>query len=492
MNTVLTLVSWFLPLAVAFVATPILIRNLGNELYGLYTFSVSFLAYAFVSGLGRISSKYVPEFRAANSQPGVDRSVSATFYLTTIVGAAQALLVAGIAAYLVRDVLFVSQQFQTQTINSLYFAAAAGFVMMAGQVFFYALQGVHRFGIFTLLTIINGLLISIGNIVLTGGGFGITAMLAWNLAVVAITGTAAFYYSFSRFNIFRFTISIDRPLLREILRYGGSIFIYQALGCALILFERSLIVRKFGAQELPHYVVPMMLALYMHGALAAMLSVVFPYVNELLNEPQRLSEVYLKASKGVTAVVFLCVCGFFTCGHYFLELWLGRDFADAAYQIFIIHGITYGLSAIALVVWHFAEALKVAALNAACTIVWVVSSAPLMIAAAEYSGMKAVAFARLSGLLLTMPIIPFFEHRFMGGVKWKFWSEVLIKLVLASVVMAAATLGILSILPFGWATFIAAAFSGTVVFGATLLAVGFASADEKAILRGAFGRFIKK
>ena len=64
-NTVLSVASWFFPLALAFIATPIIVRGLGNEQYGVFAIALGFVSYAFSSGIGRISAKYIPEFRSS-------------------------------------------------------------------------------------------------------------------------------------------------------------------------------------------------------------------------------------------------------------------------------------------------------------------------------------------------------------------------------------------------------------------------------------------
>ncbi len=483
-NSVLVFFSWFVPLAVAFIATPILIGRLGNEVFGIFSMAVSFLSYAFVTGMGRIVSKYIPEFNAAGDRSKLSQSVTATFIVTTLVAAGQAILIILISPYLVGSVLNIDPNLQPATLTAFYYAAISGFVMMVGQLFFYSLQGVDRFDIFSGLTIVNGLMLSIGNIVLVLSGNGLTSLMLWNLVTVSLTAAAAYIYSHRIEKIFRFTTAISSDIFKSVTRYAGSVFVYQTLGCTLILFERIWIVRKYGADELPHYVVPMMLTIYMHGMLATLLSVFFPYINKLLNDKERLVEVYTNATTLVCIVVALCVTGFIAAGRYFLTLWIGEEFAAASAAIFTIHAVTFGLSAIALVVWQFNEAFHAAPLNAATTIVWVAISAPLMVVAAEMYGLEKIAEARLVGMVVTFMVIPYFERRFMNGIKWAMWASITAKLAAASVLMYVAVTLVLSNVSFGWPAFILAASIGSLVYFAVLAAM---PAERKLVLGYASG-----
>ena len=53
-NGVFSALSWFFPLLLAFIVTPIVVRGLGGELYGLYAVILGFISYSFTFGIGKI------------------------------------------------------------------------------------------------------------------------------------------------------------------------------------------------------------------------------------------------------------------------------------------------------------------------------------------------------------------------------------------------------------------------------------------------------
>ncbi len=118
-------------------------------------------------------------------------------------------------------------------------------------------------------------LLNLGSIFIVIDGYGVLALVAWNL-IVALAIGAAFYFNARRLlPEFEFTFRIRSELRNVVLRYGGSIIVYQAFSNLFLLFERGWIVRNFGSEALTYYVVPMTLGIYLHGFIASLALVYF-------------------------------------------------------------------------------------------------------------------------------------------------------------------------------------------------------------------------
>ena len=57
-NVIYGSLTWVLPVGLSFVATPIIVRSLGNNDYGLYALVLGFISYSFTFSLGRAVTKY--------------------------------------------------------------------------------------------------------------------------------------------------------------------------------------------------------------------------------------------------------------------------------------------------------------------------------------------------------------------------------------------------------------------------------------------------
>src|SRR5688500_7771206 len=142
-NSFFSVVAWVFPIIVGFVSTPILVRNLGSEQYGLLAVILGFISYSFAFGVGKVAGKYVPEFQTAGEYEKVTQVIAATFWISLAIGLVGSAALALSAEFIVRDVLLISPETQATAINAFYLAGAVGVVMMLSQVFQYVLQGLH-------------------------------------------------------------------------------------------------------------------------------------------------------------------------------------------------------------------------------------------------------------------------------------------------------------------------------------------------------------
>lgn len=478
------LFSWGFPLALAFVTTPILIGRLGNELYGVYALVLGFLTFTFSTGTGKVAAKYVPEYRAAGDGKGLSESVSAVLWLTVGLGTIQAILLAALAGLIVRDILAIATDLQATVVSALYVAAVAGFLLMVAQVFQSVLQGLHRFDIYAIFVNVTSLLTGGGTIMLVVLGFGIVAIVIWYATVAG--GGLIFIFFRTKPLLPEWNVGqhFSRGVFANVARYAGSIILYQAAVSILYLFERSWIVRKFGAESLSYYVVPLLLAVYMHGLVYSVSQALFPAMNELVSEPGRLLTLYLRATKVIAAVALLITSSYFGAGDLFFRLWLGGEFAARAYPALTILALAFAVNIIGITSWMLAETFRAAGLNAASSILWMAVAIPAIIAGASHWGIYGVAAGRLVGVLFTLPLIFYIERRFLGHSLLGFWARILVKLVGAAAISAAIEKLLFALLPQSWIGLFLAVGTGIASFAAVLWVTRYFSRDETVLALG--------
>lgn len=481
-NAAFSLAAWFVPLLIGFFTTPILVRGLGNENYGLYAVILGFMSYSFSFGIGKIAAKYVAEYRASGETEKVNPTISATFAFSFSVAFLGTVVLASFARTIVTDVLLIEGPQVEIAVTSLYLACAISFATMISQIYQNVLQGLHRFGTYLLVTNVSVLLLGIGNIAIVLGGGGVVTMLVWNTVVVAAIGII-FYLSARRaIPNLRLTFSVDRKTARAVLGYGTSIILYQVFANVLFIFERALLVRKFGAEGLAFYSVPMMLAGYLQLLVASFAVVLFPMVNELLNDRERQIELYQKATKIILAVVVFVATTFICTGRVGLRVWINQEFAEHSYSLLVVHSLTFGIIAIGVIAWQIAEGFGHARINAFVTAVWLAIAVPLMLLAADQYGPVGVAAARLTAVCATIPVILYCEHRFLGTIFLRFWGNSLIRVSVAIAATAAIEILIVRSIASGWLVLAAAGLCGSLAFGATLLVTGYFTPAERRLL----------
>jgi O-antigen/teichoic acid export membrane protein len=478
LNSILSLLSWLAPVVLGLAITPILISFLGTDLYGVYLVILGFISYSVTFTAGRAVAKYVAEYNAAGDELRIRQTISSAFWLNFGAGLLVALLIATLSEWIIQDLLQVSSDFQFAARWALVLGGLAIPAIQVGQVFQNVLQGIHRFGKISVIVNLNWLLLNVGNVVLVLNGFGIVAIFAWNLSVgVAIAG---FSFLVARRQDANFVPGTSTGLmLRLVADYGLSIFLYQFFGTVLLLFERAWVLRNFGATEAALYLLPMTLAGYLHGLIGSLTLAVFPVVNELLNDTERLLRLYRNATKIVVAVTVLVVANVVALGELFLLLWLGSDFAENAYTNLVYHFLTFGLIAVMIIVWHVNEAHGAARLNSLQVFLWAAVAIPLMVIMSDLWLTEGVAASRFIGVLVTVPMMLYSENRFLGSIQWRFWGLLLFKVVPAFALLVVVERLILSVWPATWLAFLAAATAGSAVFLIALFLTGFVAEDEK-------------
>lgn len=474
--------TWVLPLGLSFVATPIIVKGLGDDDYGIYALVLGFIAYSFNFGIGRAITKFIAEYRASGEVERIRDVISATFFLNLAVGLFGVGVVLILSEWFVVDVFKIEAESQTKTIYSFYAASGIIFFSMLIQVFSAVLQGIHRFDVYSKIFNFNILILIGGNIVLALFGFGLLTLLIWNLSTSLVTCVVYFFTAKRLLPEFGISFNFSRQTLRLVLKFSFGVVGYQILANILILFERGWITRRLGTEALTYYVVPMMLSLYIHSFISSLLLVLFPLASELKNDTQKLLNLYKKATKVVCLLVVFMAVTLIVQSHEFLSLWMGPGFANKSSSLLIIHTITFSSLAILTVSWQMTEGLGFPNYNfkifSICLIVTIIGNLGLT---TEF-GSAGVAIARLIGFSTIFFSIFYVEHWFFRKVQIRLWLEIAGILAVSAIGAVAVEEIIMRNLPMSWIVFLVSTFCGGIVYCFIVWIMGFIKEDEKIVL----------
>ncbi|MFT3745255.1 MAG: oligosaccharide flippase family protein [Pyrinomonadaceae bacterium] len=488
-NSIFGVMSWLLPIVPTMIATPIVIKRLGDEQYGVLAAMLSFIAYFFTTAIGKVAAKYVAEYRATNQHEKISPMITATI----IFGVATTLLLS-LAAFvfarpIVVDALLIPAPMQEQAVTGIYIACTTILSIVLAQVFQFALQGIHRFDWYLLLANLTSVSFSLGSIAIVMFGYGWIALLAWNLVTWSIVGVVSYFAARRLIPECRLTLKIPSEIWRSVRQYAWGIIGYQLFGTLLLFFERVWILRNFGGEAMAYYVIPMTLALYLHLFTASLVLAMFPVVNELLDEPEKLKELYQKATKLVLTLLLFAVLSVVVGGKVFLTAWLGERYADECYVMLVIQTVTFTILALNTVAWQVAEGFRSASLNAYGTIVWMVVGITGMIFLSQTWQTNGVAGGRLVGVLVFIPLIFYIEKRFLDGIFWKFWGAAGIRILIAAMPAVGVELLLTKTLQPSWLSFFSSVAAGGIAYAVSLYIVGFIDEGEKKVARELLAKY---
>lgn len=487
-NSIYGFSTWLLPLALSFIATPIIVRSLGHEDFGIYALVLGFIAYSFNFNVGRAITKYVAEYRSKGENEKISEVISATLFLNLAIGLFGMAVIFFSASILVVDLLKIQPESQEKSIYALYVAGLTIFFLMLNQVFNAILQGLHRFDVYAKIFNLNNILLISGNLLLALKGFGLLPLLVWNLSMTGLGAILAAFAAKRLLPEFTLNLKLRRETLKLVAGYSSSIIIYQILANVLLLFERGWITGKLGAESLTYYVVPMMLGLYIHSFISSLLLVIFPLASELKDDKEKLLRLYRKATKIVSFLTVFLGATMIVESRTFLTLWMGADFAESAASLLVLHTITFSLLAIEIVAWQMTEGLGYPNYNCYLFAICFIISILGMILLIDGYGNWGVAFARFLGFATLFLSIFYIEKRFFGKIQFELWFRIFGILAVGAAAgifvekLIAANLGL------SWITLILSVFAGGIVYCFSAWFLGFVTDDEISLLKGVLKR----
>lgn len=485
-NSLYSLLSWLVPLGVTFLATPYIIRGLGNEEYGLYALMTGFIAYSFTFNIGRAVTKYVAEFSAKGETEKISQIISATFFLSLAVATIGSLIVVFAANLLVENVLQIQPAAREQTVIAFYLAALCIWFLIIGQVFSATVQATHRFDIFSIITTLTNSGLILGNLALVLSGFRFYHLVLWNAITIFLSGAAFFIFARKLQPEVKINFSFNKQIFMLSARYGINVAAYQIFANLLLIWERVVITRIRGAEDLTHYVVPMTITFYIHTFIASFTLNFLAFTSDMFARDQikALEAIYRRVTKLVVVmVVFICVA-LSVAGKPILANWIDLPFAEAAAGVFTIQIVIYGALACVIVAWQFIEGFGYPSYNMFFTLGLLIIAAPLMLILTQTYGIEGTALARLAGEIMIPVIIILIEKKIFGKILWDLWRKIIISLVIAGLAAGSTEYFILNSFTNNWFVVFSAIFVSGLIYLLIVWLVKYFSADEQSWLKG--------
>lgn len=480
--------TFILPIGFSFYATRLIYEKLGAKDYGIYLLILGFVGYTFNLSFGRAITKYIAEYRTSGENHKIQDLISTALFITLTVGAVGAASLCLSANWLVINFFLINPEDQLTATYGFFIAAAIVFLLMLNQTFNAILQGIHRFDVFSNISNFNNLAIIAGNIFLVYNNYRILELLIWNMSVTGISGVLFAIYAKRLMPEFKLKISINPEMLKLILRFSAGIIGYQILANILLLFERSWIMNKLGAESVTFYVLPMTIAIFIHTFTNSFAQIIFPLASELKNNTEKLLRLYRKATKLVCFFVAFLASTLVMESELFLTLWMGADFAAQTATLLVIHTISFSLLAIQTISWQMTEGLGYPNYNIFSFAICMIINVCVILLLIQNYGNVGVAFGRMAGLSAMFLSVFYIEKLFLGRIQKKFWLNLagfLGTSVLFSVITEKL---IISNFQTSWIVFGFATVTGGTVYCAALWILGFVDSEEKLMIKNLIKR----
>lgn len=352
-NWVLNLLGWVLPLSVALVAIPYVVRGLGTERFGVLSIASALLGYfgIFDMGLGRATTKFVAESLARGQPERLPKVVWTSLWAQLLFGTVGTLLTAAVIPVVVERFLKISPALVAETRTSLLILSCSLCVVLIGN----ALRGVLEAG--QLFSIVNYVKVPTNTAMFLLPAVGVffhlsLSEIVWLLVWARIGATLAYLVACVRFfPTLRGHYLPDRSSFRPLLVYGGWVTVSNFITPLLAYVDRFLIGSLVSVGAVGYYSAPYDAINRAWVVPATLAATLFPAFTNLDagGSRRRLEELCARSLKSLLLVSTPTLLVLAVFAKQILRWWLGADFASQSTATLQILAVGMLLNSVALV-----------------------------------------------------------------------------------------------------------------------------------------------
>jgi O-antigen/teichoic acid export membrane protein len=342
-NVVSVYATFAVSAAILLVMTPVLVRGLGKDEFGLWAVLSSIAPYATLLdlGLGSATTKYVAEYHGRDLGL-TSRTISTSF--ATLTGLGVALLLVGVPFAFAFPVLFNvgSADASVATTAMLIFVVGAALSLPA-RAFEATLMGVQRYDITNLsvLAVLAAQAIAWTVVLVTGGGI---IELAATTVGLEIAGHVARFVAMRRI-LTGTRVSpglVDRRLAGRLMRLSGWIAVGEATTVVIHRIDPIVVASVAGVPAAGVYSVGQRLALGVDGMVRPTLTGFFPHASRLASyaDPAHLRAAMLNGTRLALAVAAPVSLVVVILAGPIIHAWVGEGFGGAGpVTVFLVLGM---------------------------------------------------------------------------------------------------------------------------------------------------------
>lgn len=443
-NSVFSVGAFLWPLMLSFFITPIIVKTLGSDEYGILALVTSFVGFFAVLDFGVAPSlvKYVSEFAAKGKLKSLNKTFSASLLFYVTIGLVGAVIIL-VGSYFFIDVLLQNSSLDRGLVQTAFAIAAIGFVVNMVLAAYGAVpNALQRLDITSGVGIVISTVSSLGSALLVMMGYGVVALVAFGVTT-SLAGLVTYFIVDRRLlPELKITLRLSKLDFQHIFRFSGYASLATLSGMVISQFDRILLGAQLGPSAVTYYVVPGNLTIKILGLVLAAANVMFPLTSSLLATEQyeKLRHVYHRATRVIIAMLVVIIPPAIIMANKFLLYWLGPDFAKNSTLVLQVLLVTYGVSSLHAIPFLSAFGAGKPKYNAIYSLIVAIFNVIFMFILIPRYGINGAAFAYLIAVLPTLLFIPFVEKNVLNIREGSFWKSVIWRAVIMLLIVTSVGL----------------------------------------------------
>jgi O-antigen/teichoic acid export membrane protein len=345
--------GFILPMAINFLATPLLLEKLGKEAYGLQSLVNVILGYLMVAdmGLDIPITKFLAEFNVKKDFTNRDSLLSNTFQLYILIGILGMVIILILEPYL--HSLFHIPDFLKSEAKIVFWITGVGFLgnilSMWGKAVFI---GMHRYdianGVYTILSLIS----TVAGIVMVYQGMGLTYFVLARVTGFFLSSFAYMIFLKIMFVNYRLSAGFEKQMINRIRPLIGYGFILRLSGMVFSRLDQSLLSAWVGIAAVGIYSIPYLITMAISGLIYGIMNFTFPKASELYstNRKDELNTLFIRSTKLTTVIASFFFSFLLAAGDRFVYVWIDPVFASQAQMPLLILSVAYYISVISVAI----------------------------------------------------------------------------------------------------------------------------------------------
>lgn len=389
--------------------TPLILRALGPETYGVWLFVSSFaVATGFLGildfGVQSAVVRFVAEHHGRDDAKTVNQVFSLALAIFLPLGALGALAVFVASRSLIFDWFNVPADLHGVA-RALFLVLAVQTVIDFPSLILSALMdGLQRYDLQRLIQITIIVANALLNVVLLQLGFGVLALA---LTALCLSGLRTLLLAVLIRRVFPqvgIDWNVNRQLVGRIATFGTEVFLLRLVGIVYLTMDKSIISHFLSSSEITPYDIATKLRNIAMVTFGVITPQIVPVVSRLdgRGDVAAIREVFIRATKYQLAVTLPVVISVFILAEDLLRIWLGADWAYVATpaRLFLCYVL---LDAVVVVGYNTMIGVgKVRPLLAIQTATTTVANVVISVILTPRIGMTGVIFGTLIGTALSI------------------------------------------------------------------------------------------
>jgi O-antigen/teichoic acid export membrane protein len=367
-NTVLNIVGRVVPLLVALVTMPYVVRHLGPDRFGLLALAWMVVGYfaLFDLGIGPATTKFVAELLGKGEIERLPQVVWTALATQTLFGIASGVLLALGSPLLVNRLLKIPAEIHPEACLIFLILAFALPVDFASGSMRGVLAASQRFDLLNALTIPASALTYLLPPVALALGFGLPAIVLFLVLARTASLAVLFLLCGRLYPSLRARVRFDRRLVRPLLGFGGWVSVSGAISPILEYFDRFLIGAVMSIAAVGFYTPPYMISTKLLIVPSSLATTLFPAFSTSAGrgDTEWIRKLLVRSMKFLILLVGPCTLVLAFFARPLLTLWLGSVYAAEGALALQILAVGVLFNSLAYVPYHLLYGLGRPDLNA--------------------------------------------------------------------------------------------------------------------------------